>query len=171
MCRDTLENQASTLTPHFCRTSFDWKIILGGRKKKPQNNTVCVNTNCNIDNLIYPVVLCALCVRRVVLRLFCLFLSMQNGARGQEPGLATSLHRLVQVAPLVGAEGVEGGHHKLAVKGSARQQPLGLFGVAGVAVFDEDLRGQSGWEAELQLGVIRFPHRCGDAPVRNISAL
>lgn len=67
--------------------------------------------------------------------------------------MGTSLHRLVQVAPLVGAEGVEGGHHKLAVKGSARQQPLGLFGVTGVAVFYEDLRGHSGLEDEVQLGV------------------
>lgn len=74
--------------------------------------------------------------------------------------LGTSLHRLVQVAPLVGAEGVEGGHHKLAVEGSARQQPLGLFGITGVAVFYKDLWTHGGSVTEVQLGVTFSPRRC-----------
>lgn len=77
-----------------------------------------------------------------------------------ELGPGTSLHRLVQVAPLVGAEGVEGGHHKLAVEGSARQQPLGLFGITGVAVFYKDLWTHGGSVTEVQPGVTFPPRRC-----------
>lgn len=51
----------------------------------------------------------------------------------------TSLHSLVQVTSFIGAERVKGGHDKLPVKGAARQQPLSLFGVAGVGVLYEDL--------------------------------
>lgn len=57
---------------------------------------------------------------------------------------STSLHRLVQVSPLVGTKRVEGGHHKLAVEGSARQQPLSLFGVTGVGVLYKHLRTHRG---------------------------
>lgn len=95
-------------------------------------------------------------VRQVVAASVCRTSLHAAESRRCQSGRATSLHRLVQVAPLVGAEGVEGGHHQLAVKGPARQQPLGLFGVTGVAVFHEDLRGHRGLEAE--------------APVQNLSA-
>lgn len=51
----------------------------------------------------------------------------------------SSLHSLVQVTSFIGAEGVEGGHDKLPVKGAARQQPLSLFGVTGVGVLHKHL--------------------------------
>lgn len=50
-----------------------------------------------------------------------------------------SLHSLIQVTSFIGAEGVEGGNDKLPIKSAARQQPLSLFGVAGVGVFNKDL--------------------------------
>lgn len=51
----------------------------------------------------------------------------------------TSLHSLIQVPSFIGAEGIEGSHNKLPVKGAARQQPLSLFGVTGVGVLDKHL--------------------------------
>lgn len=93
------------------------------------------------------------CVRRVVS--CCVSIHAKQSKR-YELGPGTSLHRLVQVAPLVGAEGVEGGHHKLAVEGSARQQPLGLFGITGVAVFYKDLWTHGGSVTEVQSGQSLF---------------
>lgn len=96
-------------------------------------------------------------MRRVVL---CFVSIHAKQSKRYEFRLGTSLHRLVQVAPLVGAEGVESGHHKLAVEGPARQQPLGLFGITGVAVFYKDLWTHSGSVTEVQLGVTFSPRRC-----------
>lgn len=50
-----------------------------------------------------------------------------------------SVAALVQVAPLVGAARVEGGHHKPAVKGAAGEHLLGFFGLVGVGVLHKDL--------------------------------
>ncbi|PWA14518.1 hypothetical protein CCH79_00011025 [Gambusia affinis] len=49
-----------------------------------------------------------------------------------------------EVTSLVGAQRVEGGHHKPPVEGSASQQPLGFFGVAGVGVLHKHLVGTKG---------------------------
>lgn len=51
----------------------------------------------------------------------------------------TSLHGLVQITSFIGAQWIEGGHNKLPIKGAARQQALGFFGVAGVGVLHKHL--------------------------------
>lgn len=60
-----------------------------------------------------------------------------------------SLHDLVQVASFVGAQRVEGGYHKLPVKGAPHQQPLSLFGVTGVGVLHVNLTGKDGSVSQL----------------------
>lgn len=52
------------------------------------------------------------------------------------------MHDLVQVASFVGTQRVEGGDHKLPVKGASHQQPLSLFGVTGVGVLHVYLTGK-----------------------------
>lgn len=52
----------------------------------------------------------------------------------------TLLHGLVQVASLVGTQRVESGHNKFPIEGSARQQPLGLFGVSSICILNKHLR-------------------------------
>lgn len=71
----------------------------------------------------------------------------QSGCRGTG---CSSLHRLVEVTSFVGAQRVEGGHHKPPIEGAASQQPLRFFGVAGVGVLHKHLvvkkRGERGTE-------------------------
>lgn len=64
-----------------------------------------------------------------------------------------SLHRLVEVTSFVGAQRVEGGHHKLPVKGPARQQALSLFGVAGVGVLHKHLKVTESEGQVLMVGI------------------
>ena len=52
-----------------------------------------------------------------------------------------SVAALVEVAPLVGAARVEGGHHKLAVEGATGEHSLGFFGLGGVCVLHKHLTG------------------------------
>lgn len=73
---------------------------------------------------------------------------------------STSLHRLVQVPPFIGAKRVEGGHNKLPIKGAACQQPLGLFGVTGVGILHKhlvDTQRSCGWVYEWMTGWIHTP--------------
>lgn len=70
-----------------------------------------------------------------------------SGERGREkdrPSMTlwteTLLHGLVQVASLVGTQRVESGHNKFPIEGSARQQPLGLFGVSSICILNKHLR-------------------------------
>ena len=65
--------------------------------------------------------------------------SHNHGGVGDLWGSRHSVAALVKVAPLVGAARVEGGHHKLAVKGATGEHSLGFFGLGGVCVLHKDL--------------------------------
>lgn len=53
-----------------------------------------------------------------------------------------SLNSLIQVTSFVGTQRVEGGNNKLPIKGASHQQPLSLFGVAGIGILYKNLLTQ-----------------------------
>ena len=72
---------------------------------------------------------------------YCAFFSPTQSRRSDLWASRPSVAALVEVAPLVGAARVEGGHHKLAVEGATGEHSLGFFGLGGVCVLHKHLTG------------------------------